>query len=69
MQVFTLMGGYDYEVETLVGVFGSEQSVHRPCAGRAKPNPALRFHELCGFGNWRAGGAANGGSVGFFYPL
>jgi hypothetical protein len=35
MQVFTLMGGYDYEVETLVGVFGSEQSVRRPC--KAEP--------------------------------
>ncbi len=29
MQVFTLMGGYDYEGETLVGVFGSEQSVRK----------------------------------------
>ena len=27
MQVFTLLGGYDYEGDTLVGVFGSEQSV------------------------------------------
>jgi hypothetical protein len=29
MQVFTLLGGYDYEGETLVGVFGSEQSVRK----------------------------------------
>ena len=27
MQVFTLMGSWDYEGDTLVGVFGSEQSV------------------------------------------
>lgn len=27
MQVFTLMGSWDYEGDQLVGVFGSEQSV------------------------------------------
>jgi hypothetical protein len=34
MQVFTLLGGYDYEGDTLVGVFGSEQSVRRHVESR-----------------------------------
>jgi len=29
MQVFTLLGSFDYEGDTLLGVFGSEQSLRK----------------------------------------
>lgn len=43
MRVFTLLGGYDYEGDTLVGVFGSEQSVRKHVQSKAWFYDSMRF--------------------------
>ena len=42
MQVFTLLGGYDYEGDTLVGVFGSEQSMRKHIESKT-----WHYHSMC----------------------
>ena len=43
MQVFTLLGSYDYEGDTLVGVFGSEQSVRNHVESRTWHYDSMGF--------------------------
>ncbi len=43
MQVFTLLGSWDYEGDQLVGVFGSVESVHKHVQSKTWTYDAMYF--------------------------